>query len=222
MVKLYYDLPDVILNFVDSNKIPNNYSIRTIRAFLYDLIQSQQLTIAEYLSSMGNDPFFLLAATGLGKTVAAPVHVYLKNCEQVLSRLKDRKGMVLMQRDVPRVWVIEPKISIAEEQEKYMNMLFATFIRSRNNSKDPKKPVFFGCKTSNRDSNYHAPIKFVTTGIFAIAARLNWINPELDSVIIDEAHVTIESDEGVELGIAICRQKAFLCTICQQQLIPKT
>lgn len=209
MVKLYYDLPDVYVNFVDQNKIPNTYSLRAIRAFLYNIIEDQKLTIAEYLASMGNDPFFLLAATGLGKTVAAPVHVYLKNCEQVLQNLKDKKGVLLERHDVPRVWVIEPKISIAEDQERFMNSLFATFIKSRNNDKDPKKPVLFGCKTSNRDSNYFAPIKFVTTGIFAIAARLNWINPELDSVIIDEAHVTIESDEGVELGIAICRQKGI-------------
>jgi len=55
----------------------------------------------------------------------------------------------------------------------------------------------------------HAPIKFVTTGIFAIAARFGWLDPARDCVLIDEAHVTIESAEGVELAIAICRQKGI-------------
>lgn len=209
MTKLYYDLPNVSVNFVDQNKVPNTYSLRAIRAFLYHIIEDQKLTIAEYLANMGNDPFFLVAATGLGKTVAVPVHVYLKNCERVLSGTKVNKGILLERSNVPKVWVVEPKISIAEDQERFMNSLFAEFVKFRKNDKDPVNPVFFGCKTSNRDSNNFAPIKFVTTGIFAIAARLNWINPELDTVIIDEAHVTIASDEGVELGIAICRQKGI-------------
>jgi len=54
-----------------------------------------------------------------------------------------------------------------------------------------------------------APIKFVTTGIFAIAARFGWLDPLRDCVLVDEGHVTIESAEGVELAIAICRQRGI-------------
>ena len=87
-----------------------------------------------------------------------------------------------------------------------MNRLFAQFIQAKRGIWDVPHPVLFGCKTSRSDIHRYAPIKFVTTGIFAIAARLGWLDPQRDCVIIDEAHETVDASEGVELAIAICRQ----------------
>lgn len=201
----FYRLPDTRIRYAVQESELQTWHVRMFANFMKFIVESEHLQVHEYLPRMDNDPFFLVAATGLGKTVAVPVHVYLKHLEHFFSTM-NRIPSVLT-RGVPRVWVVEPKISIAVSQEKFMNSLFEKFVKERNNPNDPDHPVLFGCKTSVHNTYRFAPIRFVTTGIFAIYARLGVIQPHLDRVIIDEAHVTIEADEGVELGIAICRQK---------------
>ncbi len=209
MSKVYYDkLPSLSIRYANDYREMQTYTLSTIRAFMYFILEKCELTIGEYLEEMGQDPYFLLAATGLGKTVAAPIHSYLRHCEQVLFGVNFGSN-VLFNNTVPRLWVVEPKVAIAESQAVFMNTLFEEFIKQRNNSKDVGHPALFGSKTSVSNINYHSPIKFITTGIFAIYARLGWIEPNRDCVIIDEAHVTIESSEGVELAIAICREKGI-------------
>lgn len=164
--------------------------------FLRWTVEKDQLEIANYLPQMKNDPFFLVAATGLGKTVAVPVHVLIRQIQ--------RSGQAPQAK--PRVWVIEPRIPIAIEQAEYMNHLWDEYRIKRSRSRTKTKPLF-GCVTSaSGRQNRDAPIQFVTTGIFELLAKEGSLDPINDRVIIDEAHVTVEQNPGVELGIALCRK----------------
>jgi len=161
--------------------------------FLRYVVDRDQLGIADYLGKMGQDPFFLVAATGLGKTVAVPVHLLIRVMEQIGADLTPQ----------PRVWVVEPRIPIALDQTQFMNTLWQEFTR-REGSR--KLPPLFGCVSSVSGSiNKDAPIQFVTTGIFELMAKSGDFTPERDRIIIDEAHVTIEQNPGVELGISLAR-----------------
>ncbi|MFI5709001.1 helicase-related protein [Kribbella sp. NPDC051620] len=162
--------------------------------FLTYVIERDRLTISDHLGAMGQEPFFLVAATGLGKTVAVPVHVLIR----LMQSLGTSSGAV------PRVWVVEPRIPIAVDQMKFMNSLWGEYLQAR---KERKLPPLFGCISSASGKvNRDAPIKFVTTGIFELMTRAGDLTPSQDRVIIDEAHVTIEQNPGVELGIALARK----------------
>jgi len=164
--------------------------------FLKWIVASDKLEIANYMEEMRNDPFFLVAATGLGKTVGVPIHVLIRQIQRE-GRNKDSKT---------HVWVIEPRIPIAIEQAEYMNHLWDEFRVKQSHSHRKTKPLF-GCITSASGSvNPDAPIQFVTTGIFEMYTREGKLDPINDRVIIDEAHVTVEQNPGVELGIALCRK----------------
>lgn len=209
-----YNLPNLSIRFSSdfknaetSRNEMQTYTLRSLEAFMYYVLNREQLTIKPYLNDMGHLPYFLLASTGLGKTVAAPIHSYLTHCSNMLAQVKPCPP--LFKDRVPRLWVIEPKISIAKDQAKFMNELFSDFIKQRNNPHDVTHPILFACRTSVDNTHMFAPIKFVTTGIFAVFARLDVLNPQQDCVLIDESHVTIESSEGVELAIAICRLKGI-------------
>jgi len=77
--------------------------LMTVVDFLRYVVRRDRLAIAEYLDEMGQEPFFLVAATGLGKTVVVPIHV--------LIRLMQRIGE--QPEPAPRVWVVEPGVPIA-------------------------------------------------------------------------------------------------------------
>lgn len=185
--------------------IPPNYTIRTeagqpIRPFqvaraLQELITADKLTIDEYLPAMASEPFFLVAATGLGKTVVAPPHVWLQQCAD-LQHI--RPGTA------PCVWVVEPRVMIADEQGAYMHETFRKLFESQRRGR--QAPPLFGSISSSKTLRRGAPIMFVTTGIFTLRARAGEFDPVLDRVIIDEAHETIGQNPDVELAIAICRQ----------------
>ena len=162
--------------------------------FLKWVLNRDQLEIADYLNEMGQDPFFLVAATGLGKTVGVPVHMLIRQIQATGSRPNPQ----------PRVWIVEPRIPIAVGQAAFMNMLWKDFSFSKGNK---NVPPLFGCITSTSGNvNPEAPIKFVTTGIFELMAGDGQLSPSRDRVVIDEAHVTIEQNPGVELGIALARK----------------
>ena len=162
--------------------------------FLKWVLNRDQLEIADYLGEMDQDPFFLVAATGLGKTVGVPIHMLIRQIQQVGRN----------PRPEPRVWVVEPRIPIAVGQAAFMNMLWRDFSSSKGRH---NAPPLFGCITSSSGNvNPDAPVKFVTTGIFELMTKDSQLSPERDRVVIDEAHVTIEQNPGVELGIALARR----------------
>lgn len=163
--------------------------------FLRYVIERDQLTIAPYLKDMGQQPFFLVAATGLGKTVVVPVHVLIR----LIQSVDDVNSGIRR----PRVWVVEPRIPIATGQAQFMNSLWQEYLQSRGEY----LPPLFGCVNSATGTvNQDAPIQFVTTGIFELMAKSGELAAGRDCVIIDEAHVTLEQNPGVELGIALSRQ----------------
>lgn len=166
----------------------------TVVNFLRHVIVRDNLSIADYLKDMGQEPFLLVAATGLGKSVAVPVHVFIRLTQSLGER----------PNPVPRVWVVEPRIPIAVDLANHMNSLWQEYAKHK---RVQRVPPLFGCVSSaSGNSNPEAPIKFVTTGIFESLAKKGELTPERDRVIIDEAHVTVEQNPGVELGIALARQ----------------
>lgn len=109
---------------------------------------------------------------------------------------------------VPRVWVVEPRVLIADEQAPYMHETFRSMHRLCGNKGSP--PELFGAISSKRPIRPEAPIVFVTTGVFTGKARSGDFLPGVDRIIIDEAHETIAQNPDVELAIAICRQQGVV------------
>ncbi|MGD8374250.1 MAG: helicase-related protein [Candidatus Woesebacteria bacterium] len=172
----------------------NNVHILKVVDFLKYVIDRDNLSIAEYLNRMGQDPFFLVAATGLGKTVAVPLHVFVR----LMQAIGDQPN------PQPRVWVVEPRIPIAVDQARFMNLLWHEYLAAKGER--PMVPLFGCISSASGNFNPNAPIKFVTTGIFEQMALEGELLPNRDRVIIDEAHVTVEQNPGVELGIALTSQ----------------
>lgn len=166
-----------------------------VAAVLERLIDEDGLTIDEYLPAMAAGPFFLVAATGLGKTVAVPPHVWLRQCQHLRS---SQPGVL------PRVWVVEPRVMIADEQAPYMHETFRRLHRACKLGGQPDD--VFGSISSSGPRRADAPILFVTTGVFTMRARNDEFHAGIDRVIIDEAHETLAQNPDVELAIAICRQ----------------
>ncbi len=162
--------------------------------FLKFVVERDELEIAEYLNQMRQDPFFLVAATDLGKTVVVPIHDLIRQIQHAGAHPHPE----------PHIWVVEPRIPIADDQADFMNGLWSKFQRQQGRR---NTPPLFGCITSASGRvNREAPIKFITTGIFGILARQDQLRPERDRVIIDEAHVTVEQSPEVELGIALAKR----------------
>lgn len=163
-----------------------------VASALARLVVEDNLGIADYLPRMADEPFFLVAATGLGKTVVVPVHVWLVEC----ARLADSKEM-------PTAWVVEPRVLIAEDQARYMESTMRRLMREMGHR---DHAPLFGSVTSNGSYNPRAPIKFITTGVFTTKALAGDFRPGLDRVLIDEAHETIAQDADVEIALAVVRQ----------------
>jgi hypothetical protein len=176
-------------------------SASEITRFLVALLTAKKLQIGDHLDQfMKSESFFLIAGTGLGKTVAIPAFLLQREMRNERFVKFEHAGTVPAGRS-PRIWVVEPKIAITQTLEDKLNQEWST-ITAQNS----RRPIF-GCKTRSDHRNISAPIMFVTTGIFAIYARKDVFQPGRDIVLMDEAHVTLEADEAVELGIAICRAR---------------
>lgn len=185
----YYDMPAHPRFSVGSELV---HTLKIVD-FLRYIIERDQLTISSYLDQMAQEPFFLVAATGLGKTVAVPLHILIRVMQDIGNYANPQ----------PRIWVVEPRIPIATNQAQFMNSLWQEYLRAKG---ERSLPPLFGCVSSTTGSvNPNAPIQFVTTGIFELMATTGKLAPERDRIIIDEAHVTIEQNPGVELGIALAR-----------------
>ena len=149
------------------------------------------------LFQFGPEPTFLLAMTGVGKTVSVPIWELLLCCRQAPLAGEDAER---------RVYIVAPRIPICESMQAYLNHVYREYLFSINI--DPRvSPPLFGCITSvTGRMNPEAPIQFITTGIFELMTTSGEFNPKQHRVVIDEAHVTIPQNIGVEIGIALCRR----------------
>lgn len=218
------------------------HSVETIRNFLYDRINDWNLPIKDIIEEIGNEPVFIIAKTGVGKTVTVPTKVLLGLCDDLLRRNRD------FARKFPQVYVVEPRIPIctmmmAEMNNGYQDYLaykliddaeFCDFLVSKG-IEDPQSKAarvverivelayeyaaqgraaynprhfnLYGCITSAGKINGDAPILFVTTGIMeSLTFGGDQLDSEYHRIIIDEAHVTIEANPAIELGIALARK----------------
>jgi hypothetical protein len=199
-------------------KDPQILSSTHIQQFLDFIMASHSLTIGEYFPQIDvNKSFFMLAATGLGKTVALPIYLlYL-----LVKKLEDNTSFIKIV-EMPTVWVVMPKVTIAESEAHHLNELYTMFLLSLVAPLDPKKPilkstklensdsVLFGYRTSKESKHTTAPIQFITTGVLPLISYSNELDPKLNSVIIDEAHVTLEATEDMEIGITFLKKQGVI------------
>jgi|GEM_PF-3460019 len=171
-------------------------SPRLLRDFLEHELARGALPIRSYLSRIGPQPFFLVAATGVGKTVAVPLHLYLQ-----LSVSAAEGGS--SSGDSPRIYVVEPTIPLCRREAEHMNDAYRAFLRDRNQSQARHLP--FGHITGSGKFNPRAPIVFITTGVFELIARSDDYDPALTRFVIDEAHRILAQQEGVEIAVAVAR-----------------
>lgn len=165
--------------------------------------QERQLDVMEHFSAFMREPFFFIAATGLGKTVIVPLFLLFRNLHYPEFRPpSDASGRPMHS---PRIWVVEPRVGIAQSLSKNMAVSWQRLAMQMDAGQEIPKKGIFGCKTRVDRVNVAAPVMFITTGIFGIYARKGMFQPGRDLVLIDEAHETIESDDCVELGISLCR-----------------
>jgi tetratricopeptide (TPR) repeat protein len=236
-----------------------HHSVKLIREFLYDRMKDWNLPISEIIEEIGDDPVFIIAKTGVGKTVTVPTKVLLELCDRLLEEGTD------LSREFPQVYVVEPRIPIctmtmAEMNDGYQSYMayrmiddpqFRDFASSQGlkeldakDSKtvseiiklayeyldsgkapyDPRHFNLYGCITSATGKiNADAPILFVTTGIIeSLTFEESELDPKFNRIIIDEAHVTIEANPSIELGIALARKKGVKIDYMSATVDPAT
>jgi len=221
------------------------HSVDVIRQFLQDRINDWNLPIKAIIDQVGDRPVFIIAKTGVGKTVTVPTKVLLGLIDDLIkSSKKEFRG-----KEVPKVYVVEPRIPIctmtmAEMNDGYQNYLayrmigyrdcqeylkkcglvslndksrenvsaitkhVMEFVKTGNAPYNPQHFNLYGCITSATGKiNASAPILFVTTGIMeSLTFDGNELDPQYHRIVIDEAHVTIEQNPAIELGIALARK----------------
>lgn len=176
--------------------------IDQIRRFLTHIVESDNLGIKEYFPQLDcREPYFLVAATGLGKTVALPLHSLIQHLE--LLGKGDTYGFQL--------WVIVPTIAIAQalyrrQSQRWADWLEATLSKPRQRGRRQSSSELFGINTS-QDKEVRGAIVFATSGIFSIYAREQCFQADRNAIVIDEAHTTLEAGDEVELGVALCRKQ---------------
>jgi superfamily II DNA or RNA helicase len=146
------------------------------RDFLDDHVGRGGLQIGRHLERIADRPVFVVAATGVGKTVGVPIHLLL----WLLKRSSPRRRAP---SPGPCVLVVEPTIPICRSEADHMNRSFQAFLAERGL---PPNAHPFGAVTGTYKSNVEAPIRFVTTGVFERMAER--IDPERCRVVVDEAH----------------------------------
>lgn len=251
--------PKEIVFLNDRTGREEHHSIQLIRDFLYDRMNDWKLPIREIIEQIGDEPVFIIAKTGVGKTVTVPTKILLSLCANLT-----REGVDLTQK-FPQVYVVEPRIPIctmmmAEMNDGYQNYVayrmidnpgFRDFlieegledIESKDQSTvaqvvalahryvktgrapyDPRHFNLYGCITSATGKiNANAPILFVTTGIMeSLTFEDTELDPKYHRIIIDEAHVTIEANPAIELGIALARKSGIKIDYMSATVDPAT
>lgn len=158
-----------------------------LREFLRDHLDAARLGIRSILPGLDREPFFLVAATGLGKTVAVPLHLLIET-----RWFQQGPGQIL---------VVEPTIPICRNEARHLTELFT--------GKYPRTPSPFGALTGSGKDNPDAPVLFITTGILEQVVRGEHLRPERVRIVIDEAHRVLGSSAGAELAIAIARNRGI-------------
>ena len=180
-------------------KIINPITRSQIQSFLRFIVKKNNLIVSEYFDQMNIGSFFLLAATGLGKTVGVPVHLLQLQMQSYQKRIE----LGAEQGRSPTIWVVVPKIPIATSQAEYMNELIREF-------SGIEKAFLFGSRTSQGTVNSSAPIQFITTGVLPLIAQSGELDKLADRVVIDEAHVTLEADEAIEIAISLLKSQGIV------------
>jgi superfamily II DNA/RNA helicase len=185
---------------VQLGKGQDQVSIDIFNQFKQFLITQLKLdAIKEYLPEMKHKPFFLLAATGLGKTVIVPLHNWL----EIFNRVKHTRIYSYDNNHTPSVFVVVPTVTIAEDQVSFLNEMYDKFCElNQINSKS-----LFGCKTVKGSINNNAPIQFLTTGVFEAMAVNDSFQLTNHAIIIDEAHKVLETSCGFEVALTNLRYK---------------
>ncbi len=199
----------VRLSFVNTtSRERENHDFELIRQFLPYVLGKERLPIGvgnpAPIDVIGAQPVFLIAKTGVGKTVTVPTKVLISQCSHFIGQRRFSGQTDL--EEFPRVYVVVPRIPIAVSQMQFMNSVYQGFLADRGVEKAHRYNLY-GCISSLGKLNANAPVVFVTTGIFESLAFNGQLDPVLSRVIIDEAHVTIEQNPGVEIGIAISRAR---------------
>lgn len=143
-----------------------SHDVAWYREFLDAHVHQAGLQIGPHLGKIAQHPVFVVAATGVGKTVGVPVHLLLWQCDRLVA---GRRPL----NPVPCVVVVEPTIPICRSEAEYMNRSFQAFLAERGL---PANVHPFGAVTGRDKSNVEAPIRFVTTGVFERMAER--IDPE--------------------------------------------
>lgn len=162
-------------------------------AFTEHMLDADQLPIREWLPRLPTSSFFLVAATGLGKTVAVPLYLFSRACSNA------------KQGRPPTIYVVEPTIPICLNEEEHMNARFAKFMLGRKRS--TYHP--FGVITGAGKAHTAAPIRFITTGVFELLAKDPRPQPAECRFVIDEAHRVLERQPGAEIALGILRSRGF-------------
>ena len=174
------------------------HDVAWYRDFIDAHVHQAGLQIGPHLGEISHRPVFVVAATGVGKTVAVPVHLFVSLCDALIGQ-----GRVL--EPAPCVIVVEPTIPICRSEAEHMNLSFQAFLASRG---FPTNVHPFGAVTGTYKSNIQAPIRFVTTGVFELLAKR--IDPARCRVVIDEAHRVLAQSPGVEIAACIARDRGIV------------
>ncbi|MGD0207503.1 MAG: tetratricopeptide repeat protein [Verrucomicrobiota bacterium] len=235
------------------------HPVKLIHDFLYDRMNDWKLPIRDIIEQIGKEPVFIIAKTGVGKTVTVPTKILLGLCDDLL-----KAGADLAKR-FPQVYVVEPRIPIctmtmAEMNDGYQDYVayrmiddagfrnFLTnegirditskdrntvgkivelaynYVRTGKAPYDPRHFNLYGCITSASGKiNGDAPILFVTTGIMeSLTFEGTKLDPKYHRIIVDEAHVTIEANPSIELGIALARKRGVKIDYMSATVDPAT
>ncbi len=171
--------------------------IQTLNHFIDTIILKHGLPIKPYLNKIGSKSSFLVAATGLGKTVTVPLHILGIQLQLIDLRVSIQPKNTF---ERPTIWVVVPKIPIAQNEADHLNELWFAFCSKLELGLESE--AMFGYRTSVGTSNPNAPIQFITTGVLSLIAQSGELKNTLDRVVIDEAHEVLETDEKVEIAIA--------------------
>lgn len=91
-------------------------------------------------------------------------------------------------------------------QSRIIKQLHMVFMQTRDLRGDSGP---FGVITSLGAVNPEAPVVFVTTGVFEKRAFENDLDPNSHRILVDEGHITLERNSGVEIAVSLCRRKGI-------------
>ena len=84
-----------------------------------------KLPIREIIEQIGDEPVFIIAKTGVGKTVTVPTKILLSLCANLT-----REGVDLTQKFL-QVYVVEPRIPICTMMTAEMNDGYQNYVAYR-------------------------------------------------------------------------------------------